>query len=82
MSQKFDAQDLQFKEINKRFDAQDLKFNDIYTRLDSQNASIQEILGSIQKWNDLGVSSDIFFASPCPDQDGNDGTPNPTKPVA
>jgi len=82
MSQKFDAQDLQFKDINKRFDAQDLKFNDINTRLDSQNASIQEMRGSVQKWNDLGVCSDIFFASLCPDQDGNDGTTNPTEPVA
>lgn len=82
MSQKFDAQDLQFKDINKRFDAQDLKFNDINTWLDSQNVSIQKMWGSIQKWNDLGVSSDIFFASPCPDQDENDGTTNPTEPEA
>jgi methyl-accepting chemotaxis protein len=82
MSQKFDAQDLQFKEINKRFDAQDLKFNDLNTRLDSQNASIQEMRESIQKWNDLGVSSDVFFASPCLDQDEIDGTTNPTEPKA
>jgi len=82
MSQKFDAQDLQFKEINKRFDAQDVKFNDLNERLDSQDTIIQEMWESIQKWNDLGVSSDVFFASPCPDQDEPDGTTNPTKPEA
>ena len=82
MSQKFDAQDLQFKEINKRFDVQDLKFNDLNTRLDSQNSSIQEMWESIQKWNDLGVSSNVFFATPFPDQDLIDGTTNLTEPEA
>ena len=82
MSQKFDAQDLQFKEINKRFDAQDVKFNDLNKRLDSQDTSIQEMWESIQKWNDLGVSSDAFFASPFPDQDEIDGATNPAEPEA
>jgi len=82
MSQKFDAQDLQFKEINKRFDAQDLQFKDINIRLDYLNASIQEMRESIQKWNDLGVSTDAFFASLCPDQDEIDGITNPTEPKA
>jgi len=35
MSQKFDAYDLECKEINKRFDAQDLQFKDVNKRLDS-----------------------------------------------
>jgi len=36
----------------------------------------------IQKWNDLGVSTDAFFASPCPDQDEIDGITIPTEPEA
>jgi len=59
-----------------------LKFKDINARLDSQNVSIQEMRDSIQKWNDLGVSSDVFFASPCPNQDEIARTTNPIEPEA
>jgi len=82
MSQKFDSQDAQLKEINKRFDAQDLKLKEINERLDSQNAPIQDMRESIQKWIDLGVNTVSFFASPCPDQDNINGTATPNEPEA
>jgi len=41
-----------------------VKFNDLNKRLDSQDTTIEEMRESIQKWNDLGVSSDVFSASP------------------
>jgi len=48
MYQKYDALDLQFKEINIRFYAQDLQFKDVNKRLDSQEASIQEMRESFK----------------------------------
>jgi len=66
MTQKFDAQDLQFQEFNRRFD--------------TQEAQIQEMRQSVQKWEDLGCSIDAFFASSCPNQDEIDGTSNPNEP--
>jgi hypothetical protein len=37
---------------------------------------------SIQKWEDLGCSTDAFFASPCLGHDEIDGTSNPNEPDA
>jgi len=47
MTQNFDAQDLQFQEVNKRFD--------------TQEAQIQEMRESVQKGEDLGCSTDAFL---------------------
>lgn len=65
MTQKFDAQDLQFQKLNRRFDAQE--------------AQIQEMRQSVQRWEDLGCSTNDFFASPCPNHDDIDGTSNPNE---
>jgi len=46
-------------------------------RFNTQEAQIQEMRQSVQKWEDLGCTTDAFFASLCPDQDEIDGTTNP-----
>jgi len=49
MTQKFDAQDMQFQEVNRRFDTQDRQ--------------LQEMKDSVQRWEDL-VGTRVFHKSP------------------
>jgi len=58
------------------------KASECFREPDSQNESIQEMNPFKKCGIHFGVSSDVFFSSPCPDQDEIDGTTNPTKPEA
>ena len=69
MTERFDAQDVQFGELNRRFDVQDNHFQKMGT-------SIQRL----ETTTTIGVSPTHYFNSPFPDQnqagtlnhDGND----------